>query len=97
MGSFIGGWSKTVEATVRLSLNRHYVIGRRPVMGFHTTLLGESDRVKPVEGLEGAEKRILRGSLVGNSLVGEVSAVRTHSHGVCEHPHILVRGGMKKS
>ena len=35
----LGGWSKTGVATARLPLTRHYVIGRRPVKGFHTTLL----------------------------------------------------------
>ena len=38
-GIRLGGWCKTVGSTVRLPLTRHYVIGRRPVRGFHTTLL----------------------------------------------------------
>ena len=38
-GISLGGWCKTVGATARLPLTRHYVIGRRSVKGFRTTLL----------------------------------------------------------
>lgn len=34
-----GGWCRTGVAAARLSLTRHYVIGRRAVEGFRTTLL----------------------------------------------------------
>ena len=40
-GRALGRWPKTVVTAARLPLTRHYVIGRRAVKGFHTTLPGD--------------------------------------------------------